>query len=63
MKGTSFWGIVLGEAGAVTNAQCRPKRMPWCTRDGLELESSRGMLLRMQLKRQELFLSVFRGDL
>lgn len=61
MRETSFWGIMLGVAGAVTNAQCRPKRMSWCAGDGLELESSGGMLLRMQLNKQERFLSLFRG--
>lgn len=62
MRETSFWGIMLGVSGAVTNAQCRPKKkMPWCAGDGLELESSGGMLLRMQLNRQERFLSGFRG--
>lgn len=52
---------MLGVAAAVHNAQIRPKKMPRCAGDGLELEDSRGTLLQMQLSRQEPSLDLFRG--
>lgn len=62
-----FWGGGVGwllcwaVARAVAMLKAAREVPPGCARDGVELESGRGELRRMQLSRREPFLEVFRG--